>query len=251
MFLALPNTPKITFDFPVSEFIRSLGNSTQTPTTNTQATPSTTGTTNLSGAVTATNQQIIQALQKSDPDLYNKFNKIDPTLLDFLVTKAKEMGMDPRLVLASVKAETGGYSADKMATAVSSAGAAGINQIMPVTYQDVMNRVNNGTSKLPPGITKESLANYKTDPKANLIVSMIYLRDVVGPQAQKQGSFNMANLDARSIGLVLGMYNRGPYKAPNTTVATNVGAVKADNNRETRNHVVKTTNFAHGLMAVA
>ena len=114
-----------------------------------------------------------------------------------------------------------------------------------------MNRVNNGSSKLPPGITKESLANYKTDPKANLIVSMIYLRDVVGPQAQKQGSFNMANMDARGIGLVLGMYNRGPYKAPNTTVATNAGAVKADNNRETRNHVIKTTNFANRLMTVA
>lgn len=254
MFLALPEI-KFNFQLPVFKFdvqrsVLNGSNSTQTPITNTQAIPSTTGNTNLSGAVTATNQQVIQALQKSDPDLYNKFNKIDPTLLDFLVTKGKEMGIDPRLILASVKAETGGYSADKMRTAVSSAGAAGINQIMPVTYQDVMNRVNNGTSKLPPGITKESLANYKTDPKANLIVSMIYLRDVVGPQAQKQGAFNMANMDARSIGLVLGMYNRGPYKAPNTTVATNAGAVKADNNSETRNHVVKTTNFAYSLMAV-
>ena len=137
---------------------QNITNSTPpTPSTNTQATTNSIGTTNLSGAVTATNQQVIQALQKSDPDLYNKFNKIDPTLLDFLVTKGKEMGIDPRLILASVKAETGGYSADKMPIAVSPAGAAGINQIMPVTYQDVMNRVNNGTSKLPPGITKESL----------------------------------------------------------------------------------------------
>jgi soluble lytic murein transglycosylase-like protein len=226
----------------------STPSTTNTPNAQTQATPSTTSTT---GTTNPNNQQIIQALQKSDPDLYNKFNKIDPTLLDFLVTKGKEMGIDPRLILASVKAETGGYSADKMRTAVSSAGAAGINQIMPVTYQDVMNRVKNGTSKLPSGITKESLTDYRTNPKSNLIVSMIYLRDVVGPQAQKQGSFNMANMAAGSIGLILGMYNRGPYKAPNTTVATNAGVVKADNNRETRNHVIKTTNFANSLMTVA
>ena len=43
MFPTLPNIPKITFDFPVSEFIRSLGNSTQTPTTNTQTTSTTNG----------------------------------------------------------------------------------------------------------------------------------------------------------------------------------------------------------------
>jgi soluble lytic murein transglycosylase-like protein len=238
---------KFNFQLPVLN----SSNSAQTPTTNTPSTTNTQATPSTTGTANPNNQQVIKALQKSDPELYNKFNKIDPTLLDFLVTKAKEMGIDPRLVLASVKAETGGYSADKMTTIVSSAGAAGINQIMPVTYQDVMNRVKNGSSKLPPGITPESLADYKTNPKSNLIVSMIYLRDVVGPQAQKQGSFNMANMAAGAVGLILGMYNRGPYKAPNTTVATNVGLIKADNNSETRNHVIKTTNFANSLMTVA
>jgi spore germination cell wall hydrolase CwlJ-like protein len=47
MFLALPNKPKITFDFPVPDFIRSLGNSTQT---NTQT--QTTSTTNAPNSTT-------------------------------------------------------------------------------------------------------------------------------------------------------------------------------------------------------
>jgi hypothetical protein len=46
MFLTLPNTPKITFDFPVPELIRSLGttqtNTQTTSTTNAPTTPSTT-----------------------------------------------------------------------------------------------------------------------------------------------------------------------------------------------------------------
>lgn len=182
-----------------------------------------------------------QALLKSDPDLYNKFNEIDPTLLDFLISNSFAMGIDPKLILSSVDAETGGYSAEQMKKIVSSAGAAGINQVMKVTYDHVMKLIDAGTAKLPPGVSKEDLASYQTNPKANLIVSMIYLRDAVVPEVKKMPgmeNIDIKNLSPEQIGKILGAYNQGPYGFRESGGA---------NNSETRNHIEKTTQFARNL----
>lgn len=211
------------------ELFKSSINTTNTQTTNTAPTnaiPSTTGTTNLSGAVTATNQQIIEAFKKAHPDTYANLTKNDAKLPEKISQIADNYELDLRLLLTSQKIETNGQTKN----ITSHAGASGLNQIMPVTYEHVMKLVNSGQAKLPAGVTADSLKNYRNDPVANTIVSAIYLKHVVADQLKIT---NTKALTTEQITKILGAYNQGPY-----------GYVESGgpNNSETRNHENKATN---------
>ncbi len=204
----------------------STPSTTNTPNAQTQATPSTTGNTNLSGAVTATNQQIIEAFKKANPDTYANLTKNDAKLPEKISQIADHYGLDLRLLLTSQKLESNG----KTENITSHAGASGLNQIMPVTYEHVMKLVNSGKAKLPAGVTADSLKNYRNDPVANTIVSAIYLKHVVADQLKIT---NTKALTTQQITKILGAYNQGPYG-----YVASGGA----NNSETRNHEKKATN---------
>jgi soluble lytic murein transglycosylase-like protein len=181
--------------------------------------------------ITATNQQIIEAFKKANPDTYANLTKKDAKLPEKISQIADHYGLDLRLLLTSQKLESNG----KTENITSHAGASGLNQIMPVTYEHVMNLVNSGKAKLPAGVTADSLKNYKNDPVANTIVSAIYLKHVVADQLKIT---NTKALTTEQITKILGAYNQGPYG-----YVASGGA----NNSETRNHEKKATNVLDSI----
>lgn len=155
------------------------------------------------GTASASDKQILEAFQKAEPKAYANLVKENPHLPDEISAVANHFGVNLKLLLTSLTIETNGNN-----NLTSSAGAKGLNQIMPAAYDNVVNLIKSGKVKLPQGVSLEALSNYKTDPVANTIVSAIYLKEVVAPQLK---IFDMRTLSDEQIKSALGAYNEGPY----------------------------------------
>lgn len=155
------------------------------------------------GTASASDKQVLEAFKVAQPKAFANLVKENPQLPDEIAAVAKHFGLDLKLLLTSLTIETNGNN-----HLTSSAGAKGLNQIMPAAHDNVVKLVKSGKVKLPAGVSLEALSNYKTDPVANTIVSAIYLKEVVAPQLK---IFDMRTLSDEQIKSALGAYNEGPY----------------------------------------